>query len=65
MQRSPWNPPWVARNIGMKNVSGEGLRPLQNIPFCPISASGSDFNPQNTQGIPLVKIFAFLDLEQN
>ncbi len=33
--------------------------------FCPISASGSDFNPQNTQCIPAVKILAFLDLEQN
>jgi hypothetical protein len=41
------------------------LRPLQNAPFCPISVSGSNFNPQNTQGIPVVKIFAFLELEQN
>jgi hypothetical protein len=40
------------------------LRPLQNTPFCPISASCSNFNPQNTQGIPAVKIFAFLELEQ-
>ena len=40
-------------------------RPLQNAPFCPISASGSNFNPQNTQCIPAVKIFAFLELEQN
>jgi hypothetical protein len=39
-------------------------RPLQNAPFCPISASGSNFNPQNTQCIPVVKIFAFLELEQ-
>jgi hypothetical protein len=50
------------------------MRPLQNAPFCPISASGSNFNPQNTQCIPacpvgladrtgVVKIFAFLDLE--
>jgi hypothetical protein len=23
-------------------------RPLQNAPFCPISVSGSNFNPQNT-----------------
>ncbi len=30
-----------------------------------ISASGLDFNPQNTQCIPAVKIFVFLDLEQN
>jgi hypothetical protein len=25
--------------------------------------SGSNFNPQNTQCIPVVKIFAFLELE--
>jgi hypothetical protein len=24
------------------------MRPLQNAPFCPISVSGSTFNPQNT-----------------
>jgi len=23
-------------------------RPLKNVPFCPISALGSDFNPRNT-----------------
>jgi len=40
-------------------------RPLQNAPFCPIPASGSNFNPQNTQCIPVVKIFTFLGLEQN
>jgi hypothetical protein len=39
---------------------GHAKRPLQNAPFCPISASGSNFNPQNTQCIPVVKIFAFL-----
>jgi hypothetical protein len=48
---------------------------LQNAPFCPIPASGSNFNPQNTQCIRacpvkceahfsgVVKIFAFLGLE--
>jgi len=41
------------------------LRPLQNIPFCPITASGSNFNPRNIQYIPPVEIFAFLVLEQN
>jgi len=41
------------------------LRPLHNVPFCPISASGSNFNPRNIQYIPVVKIFAFLELEQN
>jgi hypothetical protein len=40
-----------------------GPRSLQNAPFCPISASHSNFNPQNTQCIPAVKIFAFLELE--
>jgi hypothetical protein len=40
------------------------LRPLQNAPFYPISASGSNFNPQNTPCIPAVKIIAFLELEQ-
>jgi|GEM_PF-3172954 len=33
--------------------------------FFAISASDSDFNPQNTQCIPAVKIFAFLDLAKN
>jgi len=28
------------------------------------AASGSNFNPRNTTCIPVVKIFAFLDLEQ-
>ena len=27
------------------------LRPLQNVPFCPISASDSNFKPQNTKCI--------------
>jgi len=40
-------------------------RPLRNAPFCPIPSSGSNFNPRNTQCIPVVKIFAFLGLEQN
>jgi len=40
-------------------------RPLHNVLFCPISVSGSNFNPQNIQYIPAVKIFAFLELEQN
>jgi hypothetical protein len=44
---------------------GGALRPLQNAPFRPISVSGSDFNPQNNQCIPAVKIFTFLELEQN
>jgi hypothetical protein len=28
-------------------------------------STGSNLNPQNTQCIPVVKIFAFLELEQN
>jgi hypothetical protein len=32
--------------------------PLKNASFCPISVSVSNFNPQNTRCIPVVKIFA-------
>jgi len=39
-------------------------RPLKNTPFGPISVSGSNFNPRNTQCITVVKIIAFLELEQ-
>ena len=39
-------------------------RRLRNGTFCPISASGSNFNPRNTPCIPVVEIFAFLELEQ-
>jgi len=46
-------------------IDDKTFRPLQNAPFCQISVSGSNFNPQNTQCIPVVKIFAFLELEQN
>jgi len=28
---------------------------LQNLPFCPITASGSNFKPRNTQCIPTFK----------
>jgi hypothetical protein len=41
---------------------------MQNTTFCPISALGSNFNPQNTQCIPVVNPafggIAFLELEQ-
>jgi len=40
------------------------MRPLQNATFCPISVSCSNFNPRNIQYIPVVEIFAFLELEQ-
>ncbi|RLB89317.1 MAG: hypothetical protein DRH10_06145 [Deltaproteobacteria bacterium] len=46
-------------------LAREISRPLKNALFCLISASGSDLNPQNTQSIPAVKIFAFLELKQN
>ncbi|MEW6674164.1 MAG: hypothetical protein AB1427_20920 [Thermodesulfobacteriota bacterium] len=38
---------------------------MRNALFCPISASGSNVIPRNTQCIPAVKIIAFLELEQN
>ena len=53
---------------GVKKMEGIDdiiLRSLQNALFCPISASSSNFNPRNIQYIPPVKIFAFLELEQN
>ena len=37
---------------------------FQNVPFWPISALGSNFNPRNTQCIPPVEIIARLDLDQ-
>jgi hypothetical protein len=36
---------------------------FQNVPFWPISALGSNFNPQNTQCILPVEMFARLDLD--
>jgi hypothetical protein len=61
--------------IDILRITNKHLRPLQNAPFCPISASGSNFNPRNIQCIPacpvgpadrtgVVKIFTFLELEQ-
>jgi hypothetical protein len=38
--------------------------PIHKWRFCPISALGSDINPRNIQCIPVVNIFAFLDLER-
>jgi len=37
---------------------------FQNAPFWPISALGSNFNPRNTQCIPVVEIFSRLELGQ-
>jgi hypothetical protein len=51
--------------IGLLNEPAFLVRALKKIPFCPISASDSNFNPRNTICIPVVKIFVFLDLEQN
>jgi hypothetical protein len=36
---------------------------LQNSTLCPISASGSNFNPRNIQYVPAVEIIAFFVLE--
>ena len=47
--------------VGEQEIS---LRPLKNAPFRSISASDSNFNPRNIQYIPVVEIFAFLDLDQ-
>ena len=44
-------------------VTGRSARPLKNAPFCPIPASGSNFNPRNTQCMSVVKIFACLPLK--
>jgi len=41
------------------------LRPLNNIPFCPIATEYENDNPQNTLCIPPVIIFIFLALKQN
>ena len=64
------------KNEALPTVRGEKLfclwgshvnsgEPVSKRPFCPISASGKNFNPRNIKYIPVVKIFAFLDLEQN
>jgi len=66
--------PYAAQKQPIRQTSS--LRPLQNAPFHPISTSGSNFYPRNTQCIPacpveceayssgMVKIIAFLELEQ-
>ncbi len=57
----------TAQNLLRVNISEatDITRPLKNTPFRPISVSGSNFNPRNTQCIPVVKIFAFLELKRN
>ena len=37
---------------------------FQKVPFCQISAAGSNFNPRNATCIPVVEVFTFLDFEQ-
>jgi len=44
----------IDQRLNFRAHRGYNLRPLQNAPFCPISVSGSNFNPQNTQCIPVV-----------
>jgi len=39
-------------------------RLLQTVTFCPIFASGLNFNPRNILYIPVVKVFTFFELEQ-
>ena len=49
-----------------QGIEREGgyIVPERKLSFSPISVSGSNFNPRNTQCIPLVKTFAFLELKQ-
>jgi hypothetical protein len=46
------------------NIKYNALRPLKNVPFCPIYVSDSNFNPLNILSIPVAKIFCFLELKQ-
>jgi len=43
-------------------MNNKKTRPLQNGSFYPISVSGLNFNPRNILYIPVVEIFAFLEL---
>ena len=51
------NLPQYLESISKRPLSKSAL-------ICTISASGSNFNPRSASGGPVVKIFAFLDLEQ-
>ena len=59
---------WPADSCKLKAVSLsrflDRVRSLQNCTFCPISVSGSNFDPRNILYIPVVEIFAFLKLKQ-
>jgi hypothetical protein len=53
----------LTESLGL--VYDQKARPLKNAPFCANSVSESNLNPRNTQCIPVVKIFVFLDLAPN
>jgi hypothetical protein len=53
------------QNETTEPVSKRPLLPNLCVPAERDLSTGSNFNPQNTPGIPVVKIFAFLDLGQN
>jgi len=55
---------WPESFYSLEN-SQINMSQFQNVPFYPISASDSNFNPRNTKCILPIKIFAFLDLGQN
>jgi len=58
---------WIAPAIRSMIQKNNSERPLQNGTFCPISASGSNFNPRNTPCIPVVvrlRRIAVLEFEQ-
>jgi hypothetical protein len=38
---------------------------MKKAPFCPISALYANFNPRNTQCMPVVEISVSLEIEQN
>jgi hypothetical protein len=42
--------------VELNFLEGQEVRPLQNIPFCPIPASGSNFNPPPSFGGLILKI---------
>ncbi|RZB35564.1 MAG: hypothetical protein SRB2_03020 [Desulfobacteraceae bacterium Eth-SRB2] len=50
------NPEW--------NMAANYIVPERKLLFPPISASDSNFNPRNTNSIPVVKIFVYLDLNE-
>ena len=61
----PQSKKYPAMTATYGGLSGTSLVHDRKLLFFLISASGSNYNPQNTQCIPLVVIFAFLDLIKN